>query len=91
MSVPNFSPASTSNANILPATGSAANVTASLPFGIYADSTNFLSGAADQVSYTYKKLGGDVLDIELAEGNVYAAYEEAVLEYSYLINLHQRW
>ena len=89
MSVPNFSPASTSNANILPATGSAANVTASLPFGIYADSTNFLSGAADQVSYTYKKLGGDVLDIELAEGNVYAAYEEAVLEYSYLINLHQ--
>ena len=43
----------------------------------------------DQVSYTYKKLGGDVLDIELTEGNVFASYEEAVLEYSYIVNIHQ--
>jgi hypothetical protein len=89
MSIPNLSPASTSNANILPVTGAAANVAATLPFAIYANSNAFLSGAADQVAYTYKKLGGDVLDIELAEGNVYAAYEEAVLEYSYLVNLFQ--
>ncbi len=89
MSIPNLNPASTSNANILPVTGAAANVGTTLPFGIYAGSNAFLSGAADQVAYTYKKLGGDVLDIELAEGNVYAAYEEAVLEYSYLVNLHQ--
>ena len=89
MAIPNLSPASTSNANILPVTGAAANVGATLPFGIYAASNAFLSGAADQVAYTYKKLGGDVLDIELAEGNVYAAYEEAVLEYSYLVNLYQ--
>jgi len=89
MAIPNLSPASTSNANILPVTGAAANVGTTLPFGIYAASDAFLSGAADQVAYTYKKLGGDVLDIELAEGNVYAAYEEAVLEYSYLVNLYQ--
>jgi hypothetical protein len=89
MSIPNLSPASTSNANILPVTGAAANVAATLPFAIYGNSNAFLSGAADQVSYTYKKLGGDVLDIELAEGSVYAAYEEAVLEYSYLVNLFQ--
>ena len=89
MSIPNLSPASTSNANILPVTGATANVAATLPFAIYANSNAFLSGAADQVAYTYKKLGGDVLDIELAEGNVYAAYEEAVLEYSYLVNLFQ--
>jgi hypothetical protein len=37
----------------------------------------------------YKKLGGDVVDIELTPGNVYSAYEEAVLEYSYIVNLHQ--
>ena len=89
MAIPNLNPASTSNANILPVTGAAGNVATTLPFGIYAGSTAFLSGAADQVAYTYKKLGGDVLDIELAEGNVYAAYEEAVLEYSYLVNLFQ--
>tara|TARA_R110002110_G_scaffold206193_1_gene418392 strand:- start:14515 stop:15783 length:1269 start_codon:yes stop_codon:yes gene_type:complete len=89
MAIPKLNPASTSNANILPATGSTVNVAATLPFGVYAGTPSFLSGAADQVAFTYKKLGGDVLDIELAEGNVYAAYEEAVLEYSYLINLHQ--
>ena len=89
MAIPKLNPASTSNSNVLPVTGSAANVAATLPFGIYAASTAFLSGAADQVAYTYKKLGGDVLDIELDQGNVYAAYEESVLEYSYLINLHQ--
>ena len=89
MSIPNLNPASTSNANILPVTGTADNVAATLPFGIYASSVTFLSGAADQVAYSYKKLGGDVLDIELAEGSVYAAYEEAVLEYSYLVNLNQ--
>ena len=27
----------------------------------------FLSGSADQVAYTYRKLGGDVLDIELTK------------------------
>ena len=89
MSIPNLNPASTSNANVLPVTGAALNVAATLPFAIYANSNPFLSGAADQVAYTYKKLGGDVLDIELSEGSVYSAYEEAVLEYSYLVNLHQ--
>ena len=88
MAVPQLNPASTTNTNVLPATGSTKNVAATLPFGIYSTAA-FLSGAADQVSYTYKKLGGDVLDIELAEGNVYSAYEEAVLEYSYIVNLHQ--
>lgn len=49
----------------------------------------FLSGSADQVAYTYRKLGGDVLDIELTKEQVFAAYEEAVLEYSYIMNIHQ--
>ncbi len=89
MAIPKLYPKSTSNANVLPVTGTVADVTASLPFGIYAASTPFLSGASDQVAFTYKKLGGDVLDIELAPGNVYAAYEEAVLEYSYILNIHQ--
>ena len=65
------------------------------PFAIYADAgsplydTNFVSGAADQVSYTFKMLGGDVLDVELTPGAVYAHYELACLEYSYHINSHQ--
>ena len=89
MAVPTLTPASTLSAIVLPSAGNISEVAATLPFGIYSTSAAFLSGAVDQVSYVYKKIGGDVLDIELTTGNVYAAYEEAVLEYSYLVNLHQ--
>ena len=85
----NLNPRSETSAIILTSTGSAALVAAACPFGVYTGSADFLSGASAQVAYTYKKLGGDVLDIELTPANVYSAYEEAVLEYSYIINLHQ--
>lgn len=98
MSLPVFSPVSQMSKVILPVTGNTANVVGTaLPFAIYTNTDYwsqaqidmFKTGAAEEVAYVYKKLGGDVLDIELVEGNVYAAYEEATLEYSYLINLHQ--
>jgi hypothetical protein len=89
MSYPKLTPQSQASAIVLPATGSTANVLANLPFGVYSGSSDFISGATDQVSFTYKMLGGDILDIELTEQNVYSAYETAVLEYSYLVNLHQ--
>jgi len=89
MALPVLTPVSTVSAVTLPATGTTTSVSTTLPYGIYASSNAFLSGAADQVAYTYKMLGGDVLDIELTAGNVYAAYEDAVVEYSYLVNLHQ--
>lgn len=95
MSVPTLTPTSTLSAIVLPETGDSTKVNESLPYKIYSDeespmySAEFISGAADQVSYVYKKLGGDVLDLEITEGNVYAAYEESVLEYSYLMNIHQ--
>jgi hypothetical protein len=89
MPVPQLKPVSTVSTAVLPVTGTAGNVAAELPFTVYSGVDAFLSGAADQVAYVYKKLGGDVLDIEIKEGNVYASYQEAVLEYSYLINSHQ--
>ena len=95
MSAPTLTPASTLSAIVLPSAGTLTAVNAAVPYKIYTDesgplySSQFISGAVDQVSYVYKKLGGDILDIELTEGNVYAAYEEACLEYSYLINVHQ--
>lgn len=89
MALPTLTPTSQTSAIILPVTGNTDNVTAALPLGVYSASAQFLSGAAAQVAFTYKRLGGDVLDIELTEDNVYASYEDAVLEYSYLINVHQ--
>ena len=88
MSVPTLSPKQQTSVIVLPSTGSESDVSAALPYGMYT-SEDFLSGAAQQVTYTYRKLGGDILDIELTAKNVYAAYEEAVLEYSYLVNIHQ--
>ena len=101
MATPTLSPTSTTSAVVLTSTGSVATTgngagnPVHYPLGIYVDvdsdlyDVNFVNGASDQVAYTYKKLGGDVLDIELTLGNVYAAYEEAVFEYSYIVNLHQ--
>jgi hypothetical protein len=88
MAVPQLTPSSTTSAVILPATGSTSDVVAACPIGVYLDE-DFKAGAAAQVAYTYKKLGGDILDIEIKADNVYAAYEEACLEYSYQINIHQ--
>ena len=99
MAYPTLTPSSTTSKSILPITGSTDNVNATanpLPYGVYIDHastgearTAFKQGAKDQVAYVYKKLGGDVLDIELTEYQVYAAYEESCLEYSYLVNVHQ--
>ena len=96
MAAPTLTPVSTISATRLSVTGAHANVDSSdnpLPFGIYTTGlhpdSDFISGSVDQVAYVYKKLGGDVLDVELTEYQVYTAYEEAVLEYSYLVNIHQ--
>ena len=89
MAFPNLTPTSTQSAITLPATGTVADVADTLAIGFYKTINTFLSGATAQVAYTYKRLGGDVLDIELTAQNVYNHYEEAVLEYSYIVNLHQ--
>jgi hypothetical protein len=89
MAVPVLTPKQQTSAIILPATGTATSVASNLPIGVYSNSVDFISGAVDQVAYTYKMIGGDVLDIEITEGQVYAAYEDAVLTYGYLVNLHQ--
>ena len=101
MATPTLTPSIQASAVVLPATGTigtgtdgSGNLT-HYPLGLYADNSsnlydaNFVSGASDQVSYAFKKLGGDILDIELKVGNIYASYEEATLEYSYIVNVHQ--
>ena len=91
MSFPDLTPTSTQSAITLPetATDSDADIKSSLAIGHYTGSAAFLLGAKAQVAFTYKRLGGDILDIELTAKNVYNHYEEAVLEYSYIVNLHQ--
>jgi len=96
MSTRNLSPTSVTSSVVLPASGTfigqgagGTEVKSGVVFGVYTGSVDFITGAQDQVAYVYKKLGGSVLDVEITEDQVYAAYEEAVLEYSYILNLHQ--
>ncbi len=96
MSLPTLTPVSTQSAITLPktvsfngATAALSEITDACPIGAYSGSASFVTGAVAQVAFTFKRLGGDVLDIELTSGSVFAAYEEACLEYSYIINIHQ--
>jgi hypothetical protein len=90
MALPILSPSATTSAITLPSSSLPATAeAAAFPFAVYTGDRYFLSGAADQVAYTYKKLGGDVLDVEITKEQVFAAYQESVLEYSYLLNIHQ--
>tara|TARA_R100000664_G_C2747477_1_gene134986 strand:+ start:130 stop:1419 length:1290 start_codon:yes stop_codon:yes gene_type:complete len=97
MSVPTLTPVSQTSAVVLPTGSSPGDVedNTSIPFQMYSNTSSglfsqyFCSGAAEQVAYTYKKLGGDVLDIELTANSIFASYEDAVLEYSYILNIHQ--
>ena len=89
MSFPELTPASKTSAITLPSNGTLTDVSSSLAINFYGATDAFVTGAVAQVAYTYKRLGGDVLDIELTAQNVYNNYEEAVLEYSYIVNLHQ--
>jgi len=94
MAVPNLTPKQQTSAIVLHSTGAAGLLTTtSVPYGVYMrgplSSSQWGSGAVSQVALTYKMLGGDVLDIELTEDNVYTSYELATLEYSYIVNNHQ--
>ena len=88
MAFPPLTPTSTQSAIVLPERGTEADVASSLAIGFYS-SDAFLSWAASQVAFTYRRLGGEILDIELTPKEVYNHYEEAVFEYSYIVNLHQ--
>ena len=94
MALPTLTPASQTSRSILPVTGSEGNVNKSVPYKVYSDpdsglfDSNFLSGAIGQVTHVLES-SYDVLDMELTEANVYTAHEEAVLEYSYIVNVHQ--
>ena len=89
---PGITPASRIGRIVLPQYSTIAEVNTEenpLPLGVYGDDDAFLQGCADQVAIVYYTLGGDVMDIELTPYLVFSAYEQAVLDYSAIINSHQ--
>lgn len=66
--------------------GSGSSPVGKTPFGVYDSDTTFIEEAPRAADWAAKRLGYPITDVELREENFYACFEEAVNEYSRLIN-----
>jgi len=59
------------------------------PFGIFDTDSEFKSEADQIVVFVKRKLGDDILSVELTKKQIWATFEEAGLEFSSLLNQYQ--
>ena len=59
------------------------------PFGIFDTNSEFKSEADQIVVFVKRKLGDDILSVELTKKQIWATFEEAGLEFSSLLNQYQ--
>ncbi len=59
------------------------------PFGFFDDDSAFQSEADSAVPFVKRKLGDDILSVELTKKQIWACLEESALEYSSIINQYQ--
>lgn len=59
------------------------------PFGFFDADAQFQTEADAMVTFVKRKLGDDVLSVELTRRQIWACFEEALLEYSAIINQNQ--
>tara|TARA_B100001250_G_C19786590_1_gene784478 strand:- start:928 stop:2118 length:1191 start_codon:yes stop_codon:yes gene_type:complete len=61
-------------------------ITGSTPYGTYDSDTQFVTDSLPVIKWIARRLGHPVMQLEFSSGSLYACYEEAVSEYSSLIN-----
>ena len=66
-----------------------AQITNPTPFGFYDSESDFVSEADKMVTFVKRKMGDDILSVELTKKQIFGAFEEAVLEYSSILNQFQ--
>lgn len=59
------------------------------PFGIFDSDTDFQADADKMVTFVKRKLGDDVLSVELTKKQIWACFEEAFCEYGSIVNQYQ--
>lgn len=59
------------------------------PFGIFDSNTDFQAEADKMVTFVKRKMGDDVLSVELTKKMVWGNFEEATLEYGSILNQYQ--
>ena len=65
------------------------NISNPTPFGIYDNESDFKTDANSIVTFVKRKLGDDVLTVELTKKQIFGNFEEATLEYSAILNQYQ--
>ncbi len=66
-----------------------AATTNATPFGIFDAEEAFQTEADKMVTFVKRKLGDDILSVELTKKQMFANFEEAVLEYGSILNQYQ--
>jgi len=66
-----------------------ASTTSPTPFGTFDDDSQFQTDADKIVTFIKRKLGDDVLSVELTKKQIWANFEESMFEYSNLVNQYQ--
>jgi hypothetical protein len=59
------------------------------PFGIYDNDLHFQEDADGLVLYVKRRLGDDIMSVELTSKQIWANFEESTLEFSKQLNSHQ--
>ena len=65
------------------------NTTSPTPFGFFDADTDFQTEADALVVFVKRKLGDDILSVELTKKQIWASFEEAFCEYGSIINQYQ--
>ena len=66
-----------------------ANTTSPTPFAIFDTDTSFQTDSDSMITFVKRKLGDDILSVELTSKMIWGNFEEACLEYSSILNQYQ--
>ena len=58
------------------------------PFGFFDSDADFQTEANSMISFVKRKLGDDILSVELTKKQMWACFEESFCEYGRIINLN---
>ena len=63
--------------------------TSPTPFGIFDTEKDFIIDANSMVTFVKRKLGDDILSVELTNKQIWMSFEESTLEYGKIVNEYQ--
>ena len=66
-----------------------ANTTSPTPFGLFDNESDFKTDADKMVVFVKRKLGDDILSVELTKKQIWANFEESLFEYGAILNEYQ--